>query len=129
MRTALLRRRFRNDARCQRRVMGIDGLVATRRHAGLGIVLALVLASVGIVGMFVPYTAKGSGLHNGPLWSVLTGCPNDEGEAVASTQSAPGAQHRCRRDGVARLLVSGAVVTGAVMLFRFSTEVSNPRRR
>jgi len=64
------------------------------------------------------FTVSGSAEHSNAWGAVLAGCPQDEGEAVADHRDdpggvpVPGAQGRCRREGLLR----AAEGTGSVVL-------------
>jgi hypothetical protein len=68
------------------------------------------------------FTVAGSAEHSNAWGAVLTGCPQDEGEALADHRDdprgvpVPGAQARCRREGRLRVADgTGSVVLTVVM--------------
>jgi hypothetical protein len=79
---------------------------AIARPALLAVVVLDVVVSLLLV--LVPYSASGSAQHSNAIVSVVFGCPQDEGEAVADGSSTVGAQGRCRGRGVLQLF--GAAV-------------------
>lgn len=76
------------------------------KRALLALAVLDVVASLLLVA--VPYSARGSSQHSNALASVAFGCPQDEGEAVASGSSTVGARARCRHRGVLQLATAGA---------------------
>ena len=68
------------------------------------------------------FTVSGSAEHSNAWGAMLTGCPQDEGEAVADHRDdprgapVPGAQGRCRREGLLRAAEGiGSVVLTVVV--------------
>ena len=62
--------------------------------------------------LLAPFSASGSAQHSSPVRSLIDGCAQDEGEAVASGTSKPGAQNRCRLEAWEHVGIS-AVATVA----------------
>jgi hypothetical protein len=92
--------------------------------------VALVLAMLALIVSFVfvqlPYSARGSSQHSAPIPSLLNGCNEDGGDAVAIGKSEPGAQGRCIGQAWVRLGIgSCGVVASAVAM----VVVSWPSRR
>lgn len=81
------------------------------------LVVALAMAAGMLAGAVLlartPFTVDGSAEHSPPLSSWSRSCPNDDGEAVASGQSAAGARERCVDAARRRLLGASAVVAVA----------------
>lgn len=76
--------------------------------------------------LLAPFSASGSGQHSSPIGSLINDCPQDQGEAVASGISKPGAQNRCRGEAWERVGVSavGTVASGWTLVILLW-----PRRR
>jgi len=90
--------------------------------ATLAVGIVAILSVALMVRTLQHFTVSGSAEHSNAWGAVLTGCPQDEGEAVADHRDdptgvpVPGAQGRCRREGLLRVAEgTGSVVLTVVM--------------
>jgi hypothetical protein len=70
-------------------------------------------ALVWLVLWLVPFSAAGSSQGSNAIASLLSGCAEDEGEAVAGGFSERGAQAGCRTRAVVQLVAGGAALAVA----------------
>ena len=92
------------------------------KFATVAVVIMAILSVALMVRTLQNFTVSGSAEHSNAWGAVLTGCPQDEGEAVADHRDdpravpVPGAQVRCRREGLLRAAEGiGSVVLTVVL--------------